>query len=190
MTLHPRRVADDGTLACPSHREQRSFSRHYATADPDTPNAAACNVGVMLAGWAVPVEAAEGLITRTRDMVTEAVEAYGGDRVVVAAVLAEGLASVHVVVLFCRLHSADSIDPVTAVPLLGFTAAPGEAAGPSARCLCVDLALLGADWTRRMFLAGGHGTPQTRGPAQRRGPAPLRADVPSLSRRGVSGSGG
>lgn len=157
-TLHPWRVPCDGTSAYLARRRQRRFSRHYATADPDTPNAAACNVGVTLAGWAVPAKVAEGLITRTRDMVAEAVGAHGGDRVVVAVVLAEGRVRVHVVSLFCELHPADAIDPVTAVSLLGFTAVPGGAAGPSPRCLCVDLALLGADWTRRVFLlAGGAG---------------------------------
>lgn len=189
-TLHPWRVAHDGTSSYSSHRKQRRFSRHYATADPDTPNAAACNVGVILAGWAVPAEAAEELITHTRDMVAESVEAYGGDRVAVAAVLAEGRVSVHVAALFCQLHPADAIDPATSVSLLGFTAAPEGEAGPSARCLCVDLALLGADWaSRRLFLTVRHSTPQGRRPALTRRPGDAPSARPPLPRRGTPGPG-
>ncbi|WP_033286940.1 hypothetical protein [Streptomyces sp. NRRL F-525] len=109
-----------------------------------------------LAAWAVPEKAAEMLTTRTRALVAEAIESYGGDRIAVTVVLADGRVTVHAVSLSCRLHPVDTIDRFTAAVLRGMTR-PGEAAGPS-RCLCADLAVLGEGWTvRRPFLVSRHG---------------------------------
>ncbi|MGX9891186.1 hypothetical protein [Streptomyces sp. NPDC002276] len=110
-----------------------------------------------LAAWAVPEEAAELLTTRTRTLVAEAIQSYGGDRIAVVAVLAEGQVTVHAVSLACRSHPVDAIDAFTAAAVLRSTPGPEGAAGPS-RCLCADLAVLGEGWTvRRPFLVSRYG---------------------------------
>jgi hypothetical protein len=75
----------------------RSETRRYSTADPDTVERAALDAAAVLGGWQVPGPIVEALVTRTRDLVAEAVEEYSGDRVIVTTVHDGRQAEVHVI---------------------------------------------------------------------------------------------
>ena len=130
-------------MTAPTTRRQ---ARHYSTNDPaKTADRAAFNVGMLLEEWKTAPPVAEALVPQARDLVLEAIETYGGERVVVVTTLEEDRASVHVLSVACTAsHPDDLIDPVTTAVLLQSAAYWG--AGEQDRCLCATLAFLGDDW--------------------------------------------
>lgn len=133
----------------------RSETRRYSTADPDTAERAALDAGAVLGGWQVPGPVVEALVTRTRDLVAEAVEKHTGDRVIVTTTLDQGRAAVHVLSVACSQDHHDLIDPATTATLHESARYWGDTTPPP--CLCATLALPGDDWpTQRLFITTGH----------------------------------
>jgi hypothetical protein len=68
--------------------------------------------------WEVPAQVVDMLVTRTQALVEEAIEAYGGNRIAVSAVSADGQVMVHVIALSCGARRADTIDQATTAAVL------------------------------------------------------------------------
>ncbi|NUP18888.1 MAG: hypothetical protein HOZ81_22925 [Streptomyces sp.] len=101
----------------------------------------------------MPERVVETTVTCTQDLVTEAIETYRADRVIVIAVREHDHVQVHALAVACTADHHDLIDPVTA-GVLHESAAYWGATEP-APCLCTTLALLGDDWrTKWAFLTG------------------------------------
>ena len=130
----------------------RKATRHYATSDPATPDRAAFNVGVALGSWRLADPVVEALVTRACELVTEALDTFRGDRVIVTTVFDGTRATVHVVSTQCTQdHPADLIDTGTTQVLR--EAAARWHATDTTSCPCTSMTLLGDDWSNlRLFL--------------------------------------
>ena len=150
-TIHDGRHAEVHVIDSARRRE----TRHYSTTKPTTIERAALDAGAVLGGWQVPTRIVEALVTRTRDLVAEAVEKHTGDRVIVTTTLDQGRAAVHVLSVACSQDHYDLIDPATTATLHESARYWGATTPPP--CLCATLALPGDDWpTQRLFITTGH----------------------------------